>query len=160
MTSRLLNGSPEFVKNSVRRRRGAKAVGIRYERKIHAELLKRFQGATQAYIPGPWFEYTTDVAPARKNFAQPDGLVIDIERGLIVIIEVKRKHCAEAYFQLVDKYLPLVKLFFNNQSLWKFATLEVVYWFDGTVAFPTKPILRKEIMDVRPGELGVHILRP
>jgi len=157
LEAKILRGVPKFVKSG-RRRRGRMGLGLRYEAKVQGHLSQLFPG----YVPGPWFRYRTDDAPARINYAQPDGLIIDIDRGQITICEMKYKHCADAYFQLVDKYLPLVSLFFNNseKDLWKFATVEIVYWFDGTIAFPTKPCMRKDLKSVAPGELAVHICRP
>ena len=159
----LLQGVPKFVKSG-RRRRGRKGVGLRYEAKVHEHLLKEFDG----YMPSPWFRYTTIEAPNRVNYAQPDGLIIDIEKGRVLICEMKYSHCAEAYFQLLDKYLPIVRKFFNNSDLendggnplWTFATVEIVYWFDCAVAFPTTPERRARLQDVREHELAVHVCRP
>ena len=131
-------------------------MGLRYEKKVHAH----FSALHDGYIASPWFRYTTDDEPRRQNYAQPDGLIIDVEGGRIYIIEVKYNHCAEAYFQLVDKYLPIVRLFFNNSEMWTFLTCEVVYWYDCHTAFPTQPKLRENVLDTRPGELGVHVWRP
>jgi len=162
-TVSLLQGVPKFVQSG-RRRRGRKGVGLRYEAKVHAHLLAEFDG----YIQSPWFRYTTSDAPNRINYAQPDGLIVDVEKGRILICEMKYSHCAEAYFQLLDKYLPIVRKFFNNSDsesdggkpLWTFATVEIVYWFDCAVAFPTTPERRARLQDVREHELAVHVCRP
>lgn len=153
--SALLIGEPKFIRSG-RRRRGRKGMGLRYEAKVQRHLGEGFDG----FIPGPWFRYCTSDEPSRINYAQPDGLLIDLEKGQILICEVKYSHTAEAYFQLVDKYLPIVRKFFNNSEIWEFATVEICYWYDCAVAFPTKPRLRKEIDTVRPNELAVHICRP
>jgi len=163
LEAELLVDVPKFIKSG-RRRRGARGVGLRYEAKVQKHLLGEFDG----YIPGPWFRYTTSDQPKRINYAQPDGLLVNLTAGKITICEIKYNHCAEAYFQLVDKYLPIVRKFFNNSGketdgdpqLWRFATVEVVYWFDCAVAFPTKPKLRERIEDTRLHELAVHICRP
>lgn len=155
LEAQILNGVPKFVKTG-RRRRGRKGLGLRYEAKVQDHLAEIFDG----YLPGPWFKYRTTDAPARINYAQPDGLIVDVARGQITICEMKYKHCAEAYFQLVDKYLPIVRKFFNNSEIWTFATVEIVYWFDGTTAFPTQVAMRKDLSRVRPRELAVHICRP
>lgn len=156
LTAEILNGDPKFIKSG-RRRRGAKGLGLRYEAKCHEHIAKLFDG----YMAGPWFRYTTDDMPTRINYAQPDGLIINVEKGLITICEMKYKHTPDAYFQLVDKYLPIVSLFFNNsEKLWRFATVEIVYWYDGTIAFPTSPRMRKDLAKVDVNELAVHICRP
>jgi len=151
----MLRGVPKFVQSG-RRRRGRKGVGLRYEAKVHDHLLSEFDG----YIPSPWFRYTTSDEPRRINYAQPDGLIVDVERGKITICEMKYSHCAEAYYQLLDKYLPIVRRFFNNSEIWEFATVEIVYWYDCAVAFPTTPARRSRLQDVRVNELAVHVWRP
>lgn len=157
LTSSLLNGSPSFITSGHRRIKGKKGLGIRYERKVQRKLYSEHSG----FMPGPWFEYTTSDAPGRRNYAQPDGILVDVSSGRIVICEIKYSHCADAYFQLVDKYLPIVRSFFNNSDLkWSFATVEIVNWYDCATAFPTSVTLRKRIEDVRPDELAVHVCRP
>ena len=155
LASELLCGVPKFIKSG-RRRRGAKGVGLRYEAKVQDFLGAEFDG----YIPGPWFKYRTSDEPSRTNYAQPDGIIVDIERGQITICEMKYRHCAEAYFQLVDKYLPIVRKFFNNSEIWTYATVEIVHWYDCAVAFPTQVTLRDDVARVRPNELAVHVCRP
>lgn len=149
-----LSGTPAFAQNQ-RRRKGAKGVGIRYEEKVQSFFAEKF-GAL--YIPSPWFAYQTLWQP-RWNYAQPDGLLLDFRSGIILIIEIKYSHCAEAYFQLVDKYLPLMRAFFGTEN-WRFATCEVVYWYDRAVSFPCEVRLCREITLCQPKELGVHICRP
>ena len=131
-------------------------MGLRYEAKCHTHLEDEFDG----YIRSPWFRYTTSDEPKRINYAQPDGLIVDIERGQITICEMKYRHCADAYFQLLDKYLPIVRLFFNNSEIWTFATVEIVHWYDCAVAFPTQVVLRDSLELVRPIEFAVHVCRP
>ena len=155
LATKHLEGTPKFAQ-SHQRRRGAKGVGIRYEEKVQKDFSERF-GAF--YIPGPWFAYQTEATGGRWNYAQPDGLLFDFKSGLLTIVEIKYSHCAEAYFQLVDKYLPLMRHFLGTE-LWRFATVEVVYWYDRAVSFPCEVKLRKEITLCQPRELGVHICRP
>lgn len=151
----ILQGIPSFVRSG-RRRRGKKGVGLRYEAKCHKHFAKLYDN----YVASPWFRYATSDEPARINYAQPDGLLIDLQLGLVTIVEIKYSHCSDAYFQLVEKYLPIVKKFFNNSELWDFATVEVVNWYDFAVVFPTTVKLRPQIDLVRPNELAVHICRP
>lgn len=155
--AKLLQGVPSFVQGAPTRRKGARGVGLRYERKVQLKLCSDFDN----YMPGPWFEYKTSDEPKRINYAQPDGILIDIERGVITIAEIKLRHTVEAYFQLLDKYLPIVRMFFNNsEDLWSFAVCEVTKWYDCHTQFPCKPKLRESIDIVSPKEFGVHICRP
>ena len=118
-SSAILLGLPSFVRPS--RAKGAKAVGLRYERKV----LDRFSRFPH-FIPSPWFRYTLRGLPNRVNYAQPDGMFIDIATGIVTIIEVKYAHTADAYFQLVDKYIPIVSRFFAGGD-WRFAVCEIVH---------------------------------
>jgi hypothetical protein len=150
----ILDGIPPFVKK--RRRRGRKGVGLRYEAKVQRYFLDRFG---YEYVPSPWFKYTVADRPRVINYAQPDGLLIQARRGTVTIVEVKYNHCAESYFQLVDKYLPLVSALFG-EALWNFPLVEVVKWYDKATQYPTDIRMRADIDECRPGEIGVHICRP
>lgn len=149
-----LDGIPPFVKK--RRRRGRKGVGLRYEAKVQRHFLDRFG---YEYLPSPWFKYTVADRPRVINYAQPDGLLIQPQRGTVTIVEIKYNHCAESYFQLVDKYLPLVEILFPKQ-LWEIPLVEVVKWYDRDTQYPVDIRLRRDIDECRVGEIGVHICRP
>jgi len=153
-TVEILDGVPPFVKK--RRRRGRKGVGLRYEAKVQRHFLDRFG---YEYIPGPWFKYTVRDRPKVVNYAQPDGLLVESRRGTVTIVEIKYNHCAESYFQLVDKYLPLVETLFDK-SIWTFPMVEVVKWYDRDTSYPTSIRLRDDIAKCSPNEIGVHICRP
>lgn len=151
------DGTPSFV--HAHRARGRKGMGLRYERKVHDHFL---QTLDPFYMPSVWFAYRRLSSPRITNYAQPDALLFDFFTGVCTIIEVKYNHTAEAYFQLYDKYLPLLDkwLHAKEKDLWRFAVCEVVYWYDKFVDFPCKVALRDDIRKVRPGEFGVHIWRP
>jgi hypothetical protein len=93
------------------------------------------------------------------NYAQPDGLLFDVRKGLLTIIEIKYSHTPDAYFQLLDKYLPLMQSWLDK-SIWNFAVCEVVWWYDKAISYPCEVRLCKTIDIARPGEFGVHICRP
>lgn len=152
--AKLAQCTPGFL-GKRRRPRGRRAQGIRYERRVHHYLISRF-GDT--YIPSPWITYSLR-GDNRVRWAQPDGLLVDLDAGVIVVIEVKYQHCQEAYWQLLTKYIPLLQIVFPT-NLWKFATVEVVKWYDCSVHFPASVILRDCVSKVRPGEFGVHIWKP
>jgi hypothetical protein len=111
-----------------------------------------------AYVVGPWIEFYTEESNERR-YCQPDGVLIEIPRGRITIVEVKYSHTELAYWQLFDLYLPVLQFLFPP-PLWTFAAIEVCSRFDVAVASPRKPVMRKEILDALPREFNVHIWRP
>lgn len=112
------------------------------------------------FIPGPWFRYRVDGHP-KWLYAQPDGLLFDFYKQLVVIVEMKYNHCSEAYFQMFDKYIPIVNHWLNaRERLWELACCEMVYWYDRAVVTPKEVTLRKFPHQARPGEMAVHIWRP
>lgn len=149
--------TPNFVR--AHRSRGRKGMGLRYEKKVHDHFASAF---SDMYVPSLWFGYRRLSSPKITNFAQPDGLLFDFEKGVCTIIEVKYNHTSDAYFQLYDKYLPLLDkwLHRSDKDLWRFSLCEVVYWYDKFTDFPCKVALRDDVTKVRPGEFGVHIWRP
>jgi hypothetical protein len=130
-------------------------MGLRYERAAHehnsAELGPQ-------YLASPWIQFRLR-GDARHHWCQPDALYFDLLGGQITIIEVKYSHCADAWFQLNRVYLPVLSVMFP-QKLWKFATLEMVKWFDCATAVPQPPKLREGILRARPNEFGVYIWKP
>jgi len=153
LSAAILLGAPSFVRPS--RAKGAKAVGLRYERKV----LTFFAEKHAHFVASPWFRYTLRAFPGRVNYAQPDGLFIDPGAGLVIIVEVKYAHTADAYFQLVDKYVPIIKCFLRGGD-WRIAVVEVVHWYDASTAFPVRLQLLEDPLFARPNAFGVHILRP
>ena len=85
----------------IRRARGAKLKGIRYERRVGRWLAKQFSDRAELLL-GPWIEFEDANGP---GFAQPDFLVVESER--IWIIEAKLTHVPEAILQLRNLYSPL-----------------------------------------------------
>ncbi len=116
-------------------------------------FLERF-GATK-YLPSVWFQYQK--IGQRLAFCQTDGLLLQYKQRRILIIEVKYKHTPDAYFQLEDKYVPVIRKILPG---WDICTLEVVKWYDPSTQFPTKVTLRDDPLAVQPGEFAVHILNP
>jgi hypothetical protein len=109
------------------------------------------------YIPSPWFKYF-DEGSEKVRWCQPDGLYIDVRKGLIVLVEVKLKHTATAWWQLEKKYLPVVRKVFGND--FRYALVEVVKWYDPMIPFPVNVIMRDWIPDAKPGKFQVTIWNP
>jgi hypothetical protein len=83
--------------------RGAKRDGLLYQQKVtaHFETLYGFQ-----YLSDLWINYFLG---NEFHTCSPDGVLIDLKRGRIVIVEVKRTHTPQAFLQLRNKYLPILQ---------------------------------------------------
>ena len=107
------------------------------------------------YVQGPWISYFS-AGSHTLQYCQPDGLLIDSEQGLIVIIEIKLRHTSDAWWQLRHLYEPVVRKLFGDTQ-WRYGLVEIVRWFDPAVPFPEKFQKLKTISHIQPGRLGVHI---
>jgi hypothetical protein len=145
--SRLSNTPPPFL--STRKATGARAAGLRYERRVHENLLAKY---AERYLPAPWFIFRSDNGP---RWCQPDGLLIDISAGKIWIIEIKHSITERAWWWLTDLYVPVVRHAFGTQ--WEIATCTIVNWFDCKVPLPEKPVMCREVLLARPGQNAVLI---
>ena len=103
------------------------------------------------YFPSTWFIYENKYG---IYYCQTDGLLFQRDEKKLTIIECKYQHTADAYFQLEELYVPVVSCAFPRYTV---ATVEVVSWYDAAVRFPTAIKLRKDVVDVAPGEFAVHI---
>lgn len=104
-------------------RKGAKGSGIRFETKVHSTLAARFP----SYISALPFRYS-DVRGSRVCI--PDGIFI--HAGRVVIVEIKLRHCIEAWLQLRKLYFPVVSSAFGQSP----RLLEVVQFYVPEVVFP------------------------
>ena len=150
-----LTEAPTFVtKKRKVKKRGAKWLGIKYEQRAQAHLEELYG---ERYIPSPWFKYF-DNGDERLKWCQPDGLYIDVKRGLIVIVEIKLRHTPRAWWQLEKKYLPVLRYVFGTD--FKYALVEYTKWYDGTEPYPVPVSLRPSLADAQPGDFQVTIWRP
>lgn len=147
--------APNFV--TTKRAKGKKGLGLKYEHKVQARLCEVFEGS---YIPSPWFRYRQQEAPLRWNWAQPDGIALNPNEGIIYVVEIKLKHTPDAYFQLLDKYIPILSCWLGTSAGWRFAPMEVCYWYDPKIAFPCKVTLQEDVRRARPHQFSVNICRP
>jgi len=149
-TSRLSNTPPPFL--STRKATGARAAGLRYERKVQDNLLGKF---AERYLPAPWFIFTSDNGP---RWCQPDGILIDIEAGVLWVVEIKHSITERAWWWLNDLYVPVVRHTFGTS--WIIATCTIVKWFDCRVELPERPVMCKELTQARPGQNAITIWNP
>ncbi len=108
-----------------------------------------------SYIPSQWFQFQR--LNKRYEFCQTDGLLFLPKQYKILIVECKYKHTVDAYWQLENKYVPVLKRIFPQ---WEIHTLEIVKWYDPSTAFPVAVSLRKDILATKANEFGVHIWNP
>lgn len=137
------------------RQTGARAAGLRYERKAHRGLADAFppEGGGPIYAAGQWIAFAERGGP--KRWAQPDGMLLDFSRGLITIVEIKLRHMQRAWWWLRELYEPLIRFIFPKE--WAFACLEVVRYYDPAVSWPEPLRLARSPADLSPGQFGCHI---
>jgi len=126
---------------------------VRYERRVHEHFLELYP---DRYLPSPWVRFT-NVEDANARWCQPDGLIIDLAAGEIVIVEMKYQHTADAWWQLEKLYKPVLRAMFPA-GLWTLRCVEVVKWFDPATAFPVS--VRMSEKPTGNGDFSVHIWKP
>lgn len=84
-----------------RPRKGRKAEGLRYEKKVNDFL----EGKYSSFIPNLPFEYYDRTG---KHLCIPDGILFT-HQGVIVF-EVKLTHTIKAYWELSTLYRPVIRL--------------------------------------------------
>lgn len=138
--------------------KGSAGKGLAYEKKAHFHLQARYspQVGEAIYFLGEWIAFHSP-AVAEERYAQPDGLLFDFSKNLIVIVEMKLRHTQKAWWGLRRLYEPLVKALFPS---WHVALCEVVHWYDPAVFWPEQFNLVRDLTMLRRGEFGVHILSP
>lgn len=92
----------DYMKKFTRVKRGVKAAGLRFENKIQSELEAKYTD----FIHGIPFRFSTSYS--RFNVCIPDGLLLWGDE--IVVIEIKLRHTADAWFQLTKLYKPVVQM--------------------------------------------------
>lgn len=151
----IIRRPPPFVNPTRPVRSRRKRQGLLYQQKLDTYLTAAYP---HQYIPGPWVRYSVweDV-----RWCQPDGLIIDIVKGRITIVEAKYSHVIDAWYQLIYLYLPVVKAIFGESTgLWRYSTLEIVKWFDPAVQCPQQPTMCHTPHLAKPGDFSVNIWRP
>lgn len=145
--------SAQFITTPNHGLRNGKGTPAQQRGHVHERRVAEHLGDNEFVVHGPWLEYCT--LTGRISTCQPDFLVFQPERGRILIIEAKLRHCPEAYFQLRNLYAPLMRFLF---PAWDIGLQEVVRWYDRNEHFPGNHVLRENMLDAPPSHLiGVHI---
>lgn len=133
-----------------RKATGVRMAGLRYERKAQAMLLDTYP---LQYIPGCFIEYRQN--NGKLEYCQPDGFLLDMNKGLITLIEIKLRHTELAWWQLFHLYGPVLEYLFGD--MFHYAYVELCAWFDPETAMPQKTYLIPDILKAKPGLWSIHI---
>lgn len=140
--------------NSPKGKTQAQRAGLRYEAKVikHlSELLPHFISHL------PFIFYSDGV----RERCIPDGLAFsEASYPQLTVIEIKHRHTADAWFQLNNLYLPVVRKAFPRHKL---KLLEVCTCFDPDISIPAVVTqvddLREWVNEMPTGEFGVYSWR-
>jgi len=137
--------SGPFVAPSLRGRSAAQKAGIRYERKVVAELSAEFG---KEFSPSLWFKF--DDRHATGRWCQVDGLrKTEIS---LTIFEVKSRFISDAGYQLRHLYLPVVRCAFPNLPI---HLVVICKSFDPWTAFPEAYSLIPSLNESKPDLISV-----
>lgn len=139
--------------NSPRGSTPARQAGLAYERRVHRHLRESYSSGI-LYAPGQWIEFR-EQGFRQSRWAQPDGLLLDLDNGLVVIVEIKLRHTERAWWWLRQLYAPLLRSIFP--PAWRFAYLEVTRYYDPEVHWPEAIRLVKHPHFLVESQCGVHI---
>lgn len=149
----LLTHQPPFIHRS--RSRGRFAVGVRYERRVHEYLAAFALGRPELDVRvGQWIEFLDKTG---KRWCQVDALLVDRERKICTICEVKYQHTSDAWWQLRWLYLPVLEKALPDM---RFRLVEIVHWHDPATAFPERYRLIRSLDEANEASIGVHLFNP
>jgi hypothetical protein len=146
ISARFSDSPPTFLRRG--NQRGRRRQGLIYQAKAGVYLNDRY---SPHFRNGPWVIFNGD------RWCQPDGLLIDVEKSRIIVTEFKLKHCSEAWYQLFELYIPVVRNLFPG---WEVVGVEICRWFDPATRVPATPVMRMNPFDALPDVFNVHIWNP
>ena len=131
------------------RARGAKKVGLAYERRV-LDVLSAIYGS--AFEASPVIRYDVGSGERRKSKAAiPDGI---LRFGQwVLVIEVKLAHTERVWEQLMMRYLPLVRALEPQRQV---RTIEVCRSYDPAISLPGPHTLTTSLH--KPGT-GLEVLQ-
>lgn len=152
LQARISKSLPPFIRK--RKYTGRRAEGVRYEKRVQEHLIYEYP---ETYIPSPWIHFRDDTSD-RFRWCQPDGINIDVHRGIVTCCEIKYSHTPDAWWQTRKLYMPVLQHIFAS-TLWSIQVCEIVKWYDAATVFPEDVELTPE--PTRPSHrFKVHICRP
>ena len=138
---------------------GARAAGMRYERKAHGAFQQRWSPEANGplYAPAQWIKFLCR-GETKARWCQPDGLILDFNRSRITILEMKLHHTQNAWWALRRLYEPTLRAIFGNR--WSYSVCEVVRWHDPSVFWPEPLIMCPDPSKLPLNGFGVHLWAP
>jgi hypothetical protein len=124
--------------------RGAKRAGVLFENKVNDALTAKHS----EYLSGLGFTFSDNGV---RGICIPDGVLYD--PGRLVIVEIKLRHCIDAWHHLRRLYAPVVSLAYQRPV----CCVEIVKYFDRNVKFPEPIKLIRSLEEATEGCLGVLI---
>lgn len=128
----------------------------------------KYQGAVQRAISdaldenpflkilhSQWFRYQRD--DGAYKYCEMDSLVIDPVAEQVFAIEVKFKHTPQAYFQLLNLYVPVLETLFPT---YKICPIEIVRWYELRYDFPCEVVMMDKWLESRAENFNVKIWNP
>ena len=149
-----LSGPPQFLVGKRKPVKGRRAQGVRYEARGHEHYEALYKGK---YIASPWFEFTPKAGPRR--YCQPDALLLDRAVRRCTILEYKYQHTFDAFYQLFELYLPVLRAWPVTAGCAIYC-VEVVKWFDPATYTNPRALLCADISRAHEGAFNVHIFKP
>ena len=143
--------TPAFIKTAMKRRRvktGARRAGRVYERKVQKFLCEEYE----TYIPSTWLSFQDDTG--RTRWCQPDGILLDYERGRLTIVEIKVTHTQLAWWQVRRLYEPVLRAIFKQEDWPHLQALEICRNFQ-PIEFPERFVFTGDPWDMQQGRFGV-----
>lgn len=113
----------------------AQNAGLRYEAKVLSRLWSEF-GGFLSQVP---FRFTSDFVSEKCIL---DGIIFRPEMRELVLVEVKSRHTADAWFQLRYLYHPVVSVVFPG---WGIRLLEICKSYEPGVKLPEPYVLHKSV---------------
>lgn len=125
--------------------RGAKRAGVLFESRVNEALTAKYD----EYLSGLGFTFSDR---GERGICIPDGILYSHDR--IIVVEVKLRHCIDAWHHLRRLYAPVVSLAYRRPV----CCVEIVKYFDRSVKFPEPTKLIRSLDEVREADpMGVLI---
>lgn len=149
---------PSFKSNE--KMKGKRHEGMLYEVKAQEYIQEtveeeKISNKELSYLRSPWITFKSNGDTQNQlRFCQPDGVLIDLAKKHITMIEIKLQHTSDAWWQLRELYEPVLRHIYQGFT---FSAVEVVRWLDPHVAFPEIFHFAPSVLGVRKNSFGVHI---
>jgi hypothetical protein len=115
--------------------RGAKRAGVLFEKKVNDALTTLHP----EYLSGLGFTFMDS---GIRGICIPDGVLYNSR--FVIVVEVKLRHCIDAWHHLRRLYAPVVSLAFKKPVV----CVEIVKYFDPAVRFPEPTKMIRSLSEV------------